>query len=201
MSVRSPIYDVFLSHTQADVAWATEIERKFMDAGLSVFRLGGSATGESISDSLWDALAESSSFVALVASAGIQAPSFGFEVGAAMAWRKPVYVLFKGARPSTLPAYVEKYGIFPASQVDRVVRLVSRESIPLPEEQQQLLMQAYEALGVPVDRLQSQPANVEKLTRQFNRASKSNKSGERLLREILRLRKQGGWPRVGHVHA
>ncbi|HEX4792824.1 MAG TPA: toll/interleukin-1 receptor domain-containing protein [Humisphaera sp.] len=191
MSARKPVYDVFLSYAQQDVAWAAEVERTFADAGLVAYNIAKTAPGEHVADTVWDALAESAALVALVSSTGSLSPNLSFEVGAAMAWSKPAYALYKGAPPEGLPRYVQNNGIFPASQLQHVVGLVRNSELALSDRERQVLVKTYDSLGTPVVGLLDEPSKVDQLTRRFNRASKSKISGERLLRELLRLRKSG----------
>lgn len=192
MSTRKPVYDVFLSHAQAEVAWAVEVEREFTDAGLVVFRVASISAGTNIQDALWEALSESSAMVALVSATGVLPPSFSFELGAAMSWQKPVYVLYKNERPHHLPSYVEQFGVFPADQIDRMRDLVAKGARDLSEVQRRALIDTYTSFGVPLDELLENAAVADQFVRQFNRLSGTRMSGERILRELLRLRKRGG---------
>jgi hypothetical protein len=187
-------YDVFISYAQHDVGWAAEVQRAFENAGLRVYNIANTQPGENVSDAVWEALAESAALVALV-TAG---PSdlLLVEIGAAMAWHKPVYVLYRGRRPSGLPNYVEQYGVHPESRIERVIELVNKSNGSLSEEQRRTLSNVYESIGVPTDQLMTDPKSVEELTRRFNKAAKTSLSGERLLREMLRLRKVGQLPRL-----
>lgn len=197
MSARKPVYDVFLSYAQPDVAWAAEVERAFADAGLVAYNIARTSPGEHVVDTLWDALAESAALVALISSTGSRSSNLSFEIGAAMAWSKPVYVLYKGDRPEGLPRYVQSNGIFAADQLHHVVDLVRRSELALSDKQRQVLVKTYDSLGTPVDGLLVDPSKADQLTRRFNRASKSKVSSERLLRELLRLRKSGNF-RLSH---
>ena len=57
-----------------------------------------------------------------------------------------------------------------------------------------LLIKLYADLKVPVDQLDLDPGPLEDLTKEFNKSSKKVVSGDRLLSELLRLRKQGKLP-------
>jgi len=115
--------DIFLCYSAADTAWAAEVERAFLDAGFSVFSVAGIKLNKASLQKTRKALEQSAALVALVGGNG---PNewFSFEVGAAMGLDKPAYALFKGRRP-VLTSYVEQFGVFPASKIDRLIALIS----------------------------------------------------------------------------
>jgi hypothetical protein len=192
----SRVTDVFLSYSQSETAWAAEVQVRFGQAGLEVFNAYGADAGDMRDGVIWDALVESSALIALVRSPREMSPTLSFEIGAAMTWQKPVYVLYQGDRPTGLPKYAEQFGMFPASELDKLVRLVAREK-GFSDEERHALQQAYTAVGVPADRLLVDLAKLDELEKNFKKISPSHFSAEQLLREILRLRKQRKLPRVG----
>jgi hypothetical protein len=191
------VSDVFISYAQSDTAWAAEVQRRLKEAGLRVFTVGEALPSQNLSDLIWDALTESSALIALVRSPGAVSKYLSVEIGAAMAWQKPVYVLYQGAIPTDLPKYVEQFGVFPASSLGEVISRINEAEKLFSKDERLALGKAYVSVGVPTDQLLLQPAKIQELARAFNRATKANISGERLLREILRLRKQGKFPRLG----
>ena len=198
MSKQNSNFDVFLSHSASDTAWAAIVARRLQDAGLNVFTGTVVGTGENWADSLWEALTESAAVIALVNGPRVTSSWLAFEVGAAMAWHKPVYVVYQGERPSELPKYVEGFGTFDNSELDQVIKRVVEGSQPLSDAQRTRLGEVYATIGVPTDQLMLQPAKIERLAKAFNRTAKTKLSSEQLLREILRLRKQGRLPTLRH---
>ena len=190
------VTDVFLSCSQSETAWAAEVQLRFGEAGLKVFTDYGADAGNGLDGLIWDALVESSALIALVRSPRGMSAMLSFEIGAAMTWQKPVYVLYEGDRPTGLPKYAERFGMFPAREIDKIVRLVVGER-GFSDQEHRALERAYVAVGVPVDTLLEDTAKVEQLERNFKSATKTYASGERLLRELLRMRKQGKLPRLG----
>jgi hypothetical protein len=190
-------YDVVLSHSVRDETLAAVVKRKLEEAGLAVFGVSsldfadGGEVGAEYADAVREALTESSALLALVTPAHRDSPSLGVEVGAAWVREKPVYVLLAGDRSATLPPYLRRFQVHPLSELDRVIRAIARGARPLGREQQQALADAYERTGVPVDRLRTDPGALEELARAFTKGSGLECSGERLVRELLRLRKQG----------
>jgi hypothetical protein len=187
--------DVFISCSPSETAWAAEVQRRFQEGGLKVFTNYG-ADGNDLDGLIWDALVESAAVIALVRSPRGMSNVLSFEIGAAMIWQKPVYVLYEGDRPTGLPKYAERFGMFPAWEVEKVVRIVAGER-GFSDDEHRALVQAYLAVGAPVDGLLEDSGKVEQLERNFRSTMKSAASGERLLREILRLRKQGKLPSLG----
>jgi len=89
------VSDVFLSYAQSDTAWAAVVQQKLGEAGFKVFTVAGVPSGDNASDLIWDALTESAALIALVRGPGGMSKSLAVEIGAAMAWQKPVYVLYE----------------------------------------------------------------------------------------------------------
>lgn len=199
MRAQEPVFDVILTYAPSEVVWAVDIERKLADAGLNAYRIVSAEPGSSLDDT-WDAHAESHALIVLIAP-GAMPPLLMFEAGAAMMGQKPIYVLYKGPRPSKLPRYVEQFGVFPAADVDRVVELVSEASRPLSEREQQILIESYTSLNTPIKKLLGQYEKAEQMARRVNRAAGSSLSTDRLLRELLRMRKQGHWPKLERQRA
>jgi hypothetical protein len=191
MNPAKTVSDVFLSFPASETAWAAAVERRLIDAGLTVFVArdvpGGNSTD---ADRTWEAMAESAAVVSLARGPRETSPSFLFEVGAAMAWHKPVFVVYEGERPSDMPKYVQG-GIYPAERFDDVIELISRAGPTLTERERSALVKAYVAVGVTIDQLLLEPAKSDQLVREYRRLTKARTSGERLFRELLRMRKRG----------
>jgi len=192
------VSDVFLSYAQSDTAWAAVVQQKLGEAGFKVFTVAGVPSGDNASDLIWDALTESAALIALVRGPGGMSKSLAVEIGAAMAWQKPVYVLYEGDKPPELPKYAERFGVFRASDIEKLIRQIDQVGRPLSEHERAALVGTYVSVGVPTDQLLLQPAKFQQLADSFNKTTRARISGERLLREIVRLRKQGKLPRLGH---
>ncbi len=86
-------YDIFVSHVKADEGLGAVVEQAFAQVGLSVFRAGGFTNAvDLISAKSLAALTESSAVVAVITPLSAKSPNLAFELGAAMSWRKPVYL-------------------------------------------------------------------------------------------------------------
>jgi len=196
-------YDVFLSHSVRDAALATVVKQHLEEAGLAVFGVSGfdlaigGEPGTEWADAVWEALVESSALVALLTPAHRDSPALGVEVGGAWVRQKPIYILLEGDGPTELPPYLRRFQVYPLSELSNVILAIAKAAKPLARRQQEALTEAYERTGVPVDRLLTEPAAVAKLAQAFREMSGVAYSGERLVRELLRIRKQGNLPRLG----
>jgi hypothetical protein len=188
-------YDVFLSHALDLAPQAKVLARNFGDAGLTVFDISEVRPGYSIAEETWQALAESWAVVVLIRP-GTMPPSVAVEIGAASAWQKPLYILTEGKGEYDVPVYISKYEVFKASEVPKVVQLIAAGLNPLTDQQREALIRGYSTIGLPTDRLLREPASIERLRKILWTESSINIPGERIMQELLRLRKRGKLPRV-----
>ena len=196
MSVQTTIYDVFLSYSLMEAETAQLVERTLTQAGLDVFNPAKLEPGSHIRDLLWRALAESAALVVIVDPLRAPGSNVGVELGAAMAWHKPIYVVDANGGITKLPSYLREFPVYPISRIDDVAQSVKRGLVTLSEEEQSLLMSVYADLGISVDRLLTDPAHVDAFGQQFNRLCQRQVAGERLVQALLRLRKAGQLPRL-----
>jgi hypothetical protein len=195
-------YDVFLSYPRTESGLADTVTRALEHAGLDVFDVGKSyMPEEDLQDALWRAVAESSALIVIVPSGGPLASSVALEVGAFKAWQKPIYVIQAAPGTIELPTYVADSPVYPLSRVNDVVESIKRGMTTLSEDERNVLMEAFQQLAMPVDRLMTDPVAIDRLAKDFRARCGTRVSGERLVRELLTLRKRGGlhgprkWPR------
>ena len=191
-------YDVFLSYSPTDRRTADLVERALTEAGLSVFvDRRDSVPGEDWQETLWEGLVNSEVVIVVATSQPAMVSSQAVEVGAAMAWQKPIHVIRSGDPSADVPSYLEALPSFPLSRLDDLIRS-TREALrsTLSEDQQAAIAAVYEEFGSPADMLVADPALLNALARKFNVRCKTNFSGERLALELLRLRKSGRLPRL-----
>jgi hypothetical protein len=127
---------------------------------------------------------------------GTVPPPVALEIGAASAWNKPVYILMEGKGEHSLPIYASEQKVFEFSEISKVIELVSETLNPMTDEQRDVLKEAYHALGVPTDRLLQEPNLVDRLRDVLKERAQIDISGERIMQELLRLRKGGKLPRL-----
>ena len=189
--------DVFLSSAPVDEATTSSVRRELEKAGLIVFADEGEQPDEPLSDAARIGIQESTAFVAVITPTHLRSDRLMLEVGAAWVWATPIYLLLSEVRTDELPTYLGNYPSFPLrTGVARVVEEVRRQAKPLTEEHRQILTAVYQEVGVPVDRLISEPVANADLTIRFTSQSGQRLEPTRLVRELLRLRKVGKLPRL-----
>jgi len=196
MTTQTQTYDVFLSYSFTEASTANLVERALTQAGLDVFTPSKVQPTEDLEDSLWRALAESAAVVVILSPDRAPGSSTAVELGAAIAWHKPIYIVHGEARSARLPSYLSSFPAYPISRIDDVVQSVMRTLEPLSEEDRSALCDIYTELGIPTDALLRQPAAIETLAREFYSRRRKQISGERLVQELIRLRKRGGLPKL-----
>lgn len=191
-------YDVFLSYPMTETGLADQVARSLEQAGLDVFWDRGIGAGENLQDTIWRALAESAALIAIVPSESALASNIAVEVGAFKAWCKPIYVIQAARGRIQLPAYFAGCPVYPLSRVDDVVASIKRGLASLTEDDCSILANIYSDYNVPLDKLLTDPTAIEKLADTFNTRCGKRVTGERLVQELLRLRKRGRLPRIHH---
>jgi hypothetical protein len=195
-AAKKRVYDVFLSFAGSNARLASEVEVKLTAYGLSVFNpMSNLQPAVHIQERLWEELGASSVVVAVFGEKVQLSSYLAFEIGAAMAWKKPVYGV---KTPDAIidPSIPPDIQLFNLERLDDVAVEILAASKPFTEEQRQKLAQVYANVGTPTDGLTRNPSAVDHLTEQFNSLAKTRLSGERLLRELLVLRKRGDLPRL-----
>jgi len=188
-------YDIFLSYSLDLQNQAEVVAKKFADAGLTAFDLSELEPAHNVVEETWQALAESWALVVIVKPSTMP-PSVAVEIGAASAWQKPVYILIETEGEYHLPVYFSKYETFKFSEIGTVVELILKDLKPLSDEDRQALAKAYVDLCIPTDRLLREPSSIERLKNVLWKELGIRISGERIMQELLRLRKRGRLPKI-----
>jgi len=191
MSTANRAIDVFLSHTHHDSELAKVVRGMMEEGGLSVFSVEDLHPGRNIADSIRNAIAEARAFVALLTPTSVHSASLAVEFGGAWVRNKPVYLLTDNLGAKDVPAYLKSQRTISVAKVPEVVAEIVRSSLPLTDLQRDSLIRIYGEIGVPSDRLTSDSASLDELTRRFNEDTNLRVSSDRLLETIIRLRKQG----------
>lgn len=190
-------FDVFLSHSASDAAIADVVDRRLNDAGLRVFSAHGLKAGTTWPDAIRDALAESSAVVVLLTPASLRSSNLAVELGAALAWNKPIYPLLQDLKPEEVPVFLRQFQAVPLSRLDEVVKAIVGERRSLTDDDADKLIALYQQHNVSVDELIARPAELSSLARAFGRATGTSYSPEEVMQLLIRRRKQGDWPRLG----
>jgi hypothetical protein len=171
------------------------VAQSLESAGLQTFRASAVPPGTDLSEAIWQALAESRALIAIV-SPGIPHAMGMVEIGAAAVWNKPVFLLINGPSSTRLPPAFSAYPAYPLSRLEEVIRAIRLGFEPLSDAERGVLANIYQDLNMSADRLSQSPDVLRDLTTKFNRSTRKQFSGERLLSEILRMRTTGQLPRL-----
>ena len=196
MSIASEAHDVFLSFSFHDASVAAVVRQALIEGGLDVFTPDSLKSGEDWGVQIQRALVMSQALVIVVSRPSELPPSMLVELGAAMAWKKPVFVLLDGISRSQLPTFLQSFNVFPISKLPQVVAEILRPTSPFSESERQALSELYSSLGIPVDQLLTDSVSLASLAERFNESMGANRSAERLAQELLTLRKRAALPKV-----
>jgi hypothetical protein len=185
--------DVFLSYSVADRDAALLVTNALVGGGLSV-SLNDPPAGSNWQDSIWQSLTECDVFVVIINLERPHASNTFVEMGAAIAWRKPVFIVQASEKNQGIPVYFRDLPLFPLTRLDDLVVAIKRAVNKLPLEDRKLLLESYARLGVSTDQLLRDPEQVERLADEFASHASHPIAGERLVNELLRLRKTGDLP-------
>ncbi len=192
---KTPIYDVFLSHHPQDGGLASMVTREIESAGCGVFSLESLPLGSHIQSQVLDALVDSSAVVVLLTRSSVESRGVAFEVGVAMGWDKPVYIIHDGLEMRSIPEFLNQFHLVPLSDLPRVVKQIQSLRKPLSNSQRESLIDAFQKVAVPVDQLLRDSKQRTRLSNLFSEQSAEPISSNRLLQELIRLRKKGQLPK------
>jgi hypothetical protein len=190
MSDIGKTYDVFVSHSTDDARVAVEIANACRANGLDAITYAELLPATNVSDALWEALAESRALLAVLSRSG-PTPSMAIELGAARAWNKPIFGVVTDPTLTDLPPGLSGIHLYTLGRIEDVIRAIKLSGKELTEDDRSLLARLYTEIGVSVDQLALDPRRLEELVRRFSAGAGKTVPGERLLSELLRMRKQG----------
>ena len=190
------IYDVFLSYAPSDSGDASAVRRILESAGMAVFSPYDVAPGDRYGDKTRDALTLSTAVVVIVTGGARNSDNVLLEIGAASAGGLPVIPVLSGISADQLPVYLKHYVPVPIADSNALVERIKSLATPFSEDELEALNSIYQTVGVPADRLATEPLELLKFTRKFKSATRNDRSDMRILQELLRRRKQGKLPRL-----
>jgi hypothetical protein len=112
------------------------------------------------------------------------------EIGAARAWNKPIYAVVTDPSASYSGLALRGVPLYTAGRLADVVRAIRVSVQEFTEEDSLILARLYSESGATVDQFALDPRQLERLAKSFARLSGKRIDGDRLLSELLRLRKQ-----------
>ena len=118
------------------------------------------------------------------------------ELGAATAWNKPIFILLNGPASMRLPKALESYRAYPLNRVDEIFGKIRHNLEPISDDDRKVLAETYRGVNVPADQLSQSPRSLHQLVEEFNAKTQKHLSGDRLLSELLRMRKKAELPRL-----
>jgi hypothetical protein len=197
MARAKPIYDVFISYSANDRRVAEDIAAQLRNAEITAFLdVHDIPVDANIGDTIWEAISESRVLIAIFSQSDGPWQGLGFEIGAAAAWNKPVFIVLNARSTTRLPRMLRSFPVFALGRIGDLVQQIKSLQSPLTDATIKHLIAAYISVGVPTDQLSSSPNALQKLTKLVNQHSEGAQSSETLLRELLRLRKRGQLPRL-----
>lgn len=185
------LQDVFLTPGPHDKGLAEVIKREFAEADLEVYGVHDVEPCDALLSEMRRALAECSAFAVILTRATLHSQDFPFQIGMPMAWNKPMYVIYEGIAKTEIPEFLQSYPMRQVGDIDRIVREISESQQPFSNEDRDSLIQTYRELGVPTDQLLLKPLALHELAEKYNSIGPANFAAERLVQELIRLRKQG----------
>jgi hypothetical protein len=190
MANHSTTYDVFLSHSASDAPLAAELAKVCRASGLETMTVWDLPAGVDLGDAVWQALTESRALLVILSPSG-PTPSMGIEIGAAQAWNKPIFAILTDASLVRLPSFLADIKAYPPTRIGDIIEAIKRSGQQLSEEDRSHLAEVYGEIGVSVDQLALDSKRLQKLVKRFSMRAGRTVSGEQLLSELLRMRKQG----------
>lgn len=187
---------MFLSYSSSDRELAEEVANRLKSEDLQPFHDVSVMPSGNISDAIWDALAECRALIAIVSVDATPDAMGMVEIGAATAWNKPIYLILNGPASTRLPDALKSFQVYPRNRLDEVLQKIRIEFQPLTDLDREVLASTYKNLNVSADQLGQSPKSLRDLMTRFNLKVKKQLSSERLLSELLRLRKKGALPRI-----
>jgi hypothetical protein len=185
------VYDVFVSHSSRDAMLALDVANACRAGGLESVTEAELLNHEGdFSGALWEALAESRALLTILPREG-PTPSMAIEIGAASAWNKPIYAIVTD--PSSLRPLgpLSEAPLYTTGRIQDIIKSIKSSTQQLSDEDRVYLAKLSADLGVSVDELALNPRQLGILVKQFDKARGKAVPGERLLSELIRLRKQG----------
>ncbi|MBI1918830.1 MAG: toll/interleukin-1 receptor domain-containing protein [Planctomycetes bacterium] len=184
------VSDVFLAHAATDSPLAREVANACRAEGLEVFTTAELSLGVDVGDAVWDALAECRALIVLLSPSEVTS-SMWIEIGAAQAWNKPIFVIVTDPSMVRLPPALTGFPLYSPGRTEEVVRAIKQSGQQLSDEDRSLLARLYAEIDESVDELVLKPGPLNGLVKRFRSRSGKKVSGESLLSELLRMRKQG----------
>jgi hypothetical protein len=190
MTKRGKIYDVLISHSPRDSGLASDVADACRESGLEAVTNAELFLREDAVDVLWEAVSESRALIAILPPSGLT-ERMAFEVGAAQGWNKPIFAIVTDPVATRLSPALHGIDLYTTGRVQDVIRAIKQSVEQLTDDDRTFLSQLYSGIGMSLDDLALEPWGLRDLVKRFKEGRGKVLSGERLLSELFRLRKQG----------
>lgn len=191
MAKSKKIYDAVISYAMGDASFAEEVINACRINGLETFSIQNLPPAARFGDATREAIAESRALIIVLSSTG-PTTAMLLEIGAALAWNTPIFTITTD--PSSLarlPAVLSKTPVYTIGRIEEVIAAIKASGEQLSDEDRKILAKLYVQSGAPVDQLAMEPQSLRKIVDKFRKGTGKAVEGERLLSEMLRMRKQG----------
>ena len=115
-----------------------------------------------------------------------------FEIGAAQGWNKPIFAIVPDPEATRLSAALRRIESFTTGRVQDLIRAIKRIVGQVTDDDRALLTRLFAEMGMTLDQLADDSEPDGQSSPNVSRKGQVRPSPEeRLLSELLRLRKQG----------
>jgi hypothetical protein len=190
MARRGKIYDVLVSHSPKDSALALEVADACRASGLESVVDSEILSRDDGGDSLWEALVEIGALIVILSPSGLTSPMV-FEVGAVQSWNKPIFAVVTDPVSTRLPPALRGTDLYTIGRIQDVINAIKRNAEQITDEDREFLGKQYAVMAISLDQLTDDSDRLEDLVKSIRKGRGKTVSGERLLSELFRLRKQG----------
>lgn len=147
-----------------------------------------------VSGELWAALAKSDAVVFVLDDSDLTSEGY-VELGAAWAREIPTLALSVVAQPR-VPVMLSRQPCFHEGALAELVREIHKSTEPMSPAEIEAMSKLYSRHGVPVDKLITVPGMASKFASELKKITGRSVLEQRVLTQLLRLRKSGKLPRV-----
>lgn len=115
----------------------------------------------------------------------------GIELVAARAWNKPIFAILTDPATAQLPPAMAEIPLYTVGNIDDVIRAIKASGDELSDHDRSVLAELYFEAQTSVDNLALNLEDLHDWVKRFTTMTRKSVPGERLLSELLRMRKQG----------
>ena len=126
MTVKTPTKSVYLSYSRVDPALVAEVKNRLTEEGLDIHGALNGTLDHDLAVRIREAIKESDVLVILATPAQIRSSWLTFEVGIAIAFAKPTFLLTKDLAEESVPPHLRSFPRFAFEDVDKLAAAIQR---------------------------------------------------------------------------